>query len=371
MRFGLHQDGRFGPERGDPARSGARRAREMIEEAVLADEVGFHVYGVTEAHFTLYGTSSPEVILGAVAARTRSIRLRPMSTVLLAFNHPIRVAEFLGTLDCVSDGRAEVAAGRSNSAHMLEAFGISPSETRAQWSESLDVLRKALSQDPFEHQGDLWTIPPRTVFPRPIQQPHPPLFSAATSIEGCRIAGEKGLGVISGNTLAGGWDFVRECHDAYRDGLATFDPSTGQVNASFGGFALKAYCAETNEQALEEARDIALDTFDGVIELYERLAAKSQDYEYMGAISTLKDRREDVPFLVDRAPYLSIGDPEFFIERCRRLEEIGVDEFVVNIDGMTHEQHMSAIELIGRHVIPLFPDEAPSPAATASGGAGV
>ncbi len=84
-----------------------------------------------------------------------------MASVLLAWNHPILIAERLATLDIVSGGRAEICTARSNNLYTLEAFGVDPSDTVAQWADGMDVLGKALTQDWLEHDGPVWKIPPR------------------------------------------------------------------------------------------------------------------------------------------------------------------------------------------------------------------
>jgi alkanesulfonate monooxygenase SsuD/methylene tetrahydromethanopterin reductase-like flavin-dependent oxidoreductase (luciferase family) len=345
MRFFLLQDG---------VPNSARRFQEMIDEAVLAEEVGFHGYGIPESHFTGYGVSAPEILLGAIAVRTSRLRLRFTSALLLAFNHPIRVAERLTTLDALSGGRAELGTARSNQLVTLRSFGVDPSATRSQWNESLEAIARSLTEDPFEYHGAVWDIPPTTLMPRPTQLPHPPIFVAATSIDTHGIAGEKGIGVLSGNSLPGGWEYVQACVDTYRAALAHAQPLTSETNASVSVLALKAYIAETAEIAKEDAKEIIYRVVDTTIDMYSRLSEASPDYAYLRRILEVEDRRRDLDFLIERAPYFTVGTPEFLTERCKRLAEMGVDEILLDIDGMTHEQHMESIRLIGEHVIPKF-----------------
>ena len=125
-----------------------RRYQQMISEAVYAEEAGFDFWGASEQHFMgNIGMSATEVMYAAVAAKTTRIRLRHMIRLLLKFNHPLRIAEQLATLDLISNGRAELGTGRSNSLIALNAFGVSPTETRAQWNESLDIIAKAISDE--------------------------------------------------------------------------------------------------------------------------------------------------------------------------------------------------------------------------------
>lgn len=348
MKIGLVQDGALSPG-ADPE----RRMDELVEEAVLAEEMGFDFYGLAEVHFSEVLTiSAPEVLLGVIAGKTERIRLRTVSTPMLTFNHPIRVAERVATLDLVSGGRMELGTARSNQAHTIEAFEIDVNETRQQYSEGIEIAIKALSQETFEHDGPVWSIPERSLFPKPVQRPHPPVFASATSTETHKYAGEQGLGVMSGNSLAGGWDFVQECLDLYRSSWVDAADRGRLTNNSFSSLALRAHCAETNEKALEEAGDAAFEMVDLVMKWFTKLAEKSDDYAYMGRIEELKEHQRDLPFMVERAPYLTIGDPDLFVERCERLEGMGVDEFILEIDGLGHDKHVSAIELIGREVIP-------------------
>lgn len=363
MKLGLVQDGAL-TEGVTPE----QRIAELIEEAIFAEEMGFDFYGLAEVHFSdVLTMSSPEILLGAIASKTDRIRLRTVSTPLLAFNHPLRVAERVATLDLVSHGRMELGAARSNQSHTLEAFGIPVDDTRTQFTESLDIIRKALSQESFSHDGPIWKIPERQLFPRPIQSPHPPIFASATSEQTHKFAGQQGLGVMSGNSLAGGWDFVQQCLDLYRTSWQAASAKGLATNTTFSALALRAHCAETNDIALEEASEATFAMVDLVMTWFTKLAKESSDYAYMARIEELEAHRRDLRFMVERAPYFSIGDPDFFVERIIRLEAMGVDEFILEIDGLGHEKHMKALRLIGDEVIPRIQGDAKVTATPSSG----
>ena len=125
--------------------------------------------------------------------------------VLLPFpyNHPVRVAERIATLDILSNGRVEMGTGRSITVQELGGFGIPPKETRARWEEALDIIT-TIWRSPdgtFSYKGDYFDIPERTVVPMPVQKPHPPIWTACTSEDTHRLAGEKGLGLLSFTVL--------------------------------------------------------------------------------------------------------------------------------------------------------------------------
>ncbi len=139
----------------------------------------------------------------------------------------------------------------------------------------------------------------------------------------------------------------------YHGGLEEADPGPGGVvNKSAGAAAVVAHCAETKEQAYAEAEARAYRFLEEIAEWFAALAESSPEYGYM---SKLRERLEDkagFEAIVEESPYISIGTPEFFIERAKRLEELGYDEFLLNFDGLPHDQIMRSIELVGTEVIP-------------------
>lgn len=332
----------------------ASRYKEMVREGLAAEQAGFSTYLASEQHFnaTVATCSAPECFLAYLAASTSVIRLRVGSFVLLSFNHPLRVAERTATLDILSDGRFEMGTARSNNPGTLRAFGVNAGDTRAMWEESIQIIRMALTHDTFEYHGKIWDIPETSLMPRPIQQPHPPFHVSATSIETHLNAGKYGIGVMTGNSLPGGWDYLAEAMEAYRQGLQQADVGTGRLTESRSVLAAVAYCAETERQAQAEGAEVAGRFVGEVVKWYDRLSAASADYKSMAELRLVVDRQDDLPALIERSPYLSVGTPDFFLERCRRLRDIGYNEFILRIDGMAHEQHVKCIDLLGKYVIP-------------------
>jgi alkanesulfonate monooxygenase SsuD/methylene tetrahydromethanopterin reductase-like flavin-dependent oxidoreductase (luciferase family) len=348
MRVGLLQEGEV-----RPGVSYAQRYREMIDEVVLADELGFSAWGTSEQHFSAprFTVSAPEVLYAAIAAKTERIKLRPMAAVLLQWNHPILVAERLATLDIVSDGRAELTTARSNNLFTLEAFGVDPATTKAQWADGLDVLTKCLTSEIVEHDGPFWKIPPRPVIPRCVTMPHPPLSVAASSVNSHHDAGRRGMGVIGFENYFG-FGYLDECVQAYRKGFAERVDTGLAPNDYLGLFVATAYCAPTREQARQVARDVALGYFGFILDLYTPLG-KQSGYGYLDdPMERLQSHRGDLDFLITETPSVMIGTPDDFIERLRLLQGMGVDEVLLRIDGVGHEDILRSIELIGSQVIP-------------------
>lgn len=334
----------------------ASRYAEVVKEGQRAEEVGWHTVALSEQHFnhTLSTGSSPESFLGYMAAATDQVRLRFASIVLLPFNHPVRIAERVATLDILSDGRIDLGTARSNNPGTLKSFGVDPGDTRAMWDESAAIIEKALTEEVFEHDGPEYKIPPTSITPRPVQQPMPPMHVSAASAETHRKAGRRGIGVMTGNSLAGGWQYLEDSISEYRAGQAEFDGDRARFVNCTGALALLAHCAEDSETARREAAELVGRGIALVGKWFEGLVKATTDYAAMAPFKEVIDRREDLEFLIDRSPYISIGDPDFFIERCRKLEQMGYDEFIVRVDGMGHEKNMQTIELFGEHVIPAL-----------------
>ena len=138
----------------------------VVDQAVRGEQVGFtHVWTV-EHHFLdeFSHCSAPEVLYGAIAARTSRIKIGHGVRLLPApYNHPLRVAEMAATLDCLCDGRLEFGTGRSSTRAELEGFGIDPDDTRGMWEEALEVVIGAWTNEVFEHHGRYFQVPPRSV----------------------------------------------------------------------------------------------------------------------------------------------------------------------------------------------------------------
>src|SRR6202140_4980299 len=145
-----------------------------VEQAVLADELGYHTVWAVEHHGLLEYShcSAPEVLLGFVAARTRQIRLGHAVTLTPhRYNHPIRVAERIATLDILSGGRVSWGSGKSASLVEQAAFEIDRTTLHEQWLEALEIIPRMWKEPVFQYKGRFFDIPPTQVIPKPVQAP--------------------------------------------------------------------------------------------------------------------------------------------------------------------------------------------------------
>ena len=338
------------------------RYHEVIKEAIFAEEMGFEFFGSSEQHFipTGYTISAPEVLYGAIAALTSTIKLRHMSVVALKFNHPIRIAERLATLDILSRGRVEFGTARSNNIQYLNTFGVDPTNTRSEWRETLEVVVRALTESPFEFHGEHYDFDPVDVVPKLYRPQCPPIFVSASSYETHRVAGQIGIGAMSFDNWFG-WEYLEGCINEYRQGLLEAEPIGGlyDVNARSSFLTFPAHCAATREQAVTESRSTIIGLCTGVQHLYLEMARGEAarggtGYDYLHRMEDLDEHKNDVDYMIDSNPTVLVGDPDQCIERCKELEKIGVDEVILKIDGYGHHTNLRSIEMFGKYVLPEF-----------------
>lgn len=353
MRFVLFQEG--GTLRGETHH---RRYWDTIEEAVFAEEMGFHAWGMSEHHFfsDMAVSPVPECLYSAIAMKTSRIKLRYMSRLVSAI-HPILVAEQTAATDILSNGRIEVGVARGNTLLQLDAFGVSLDETKERAEEALDVIVRALSDDTFSHDGKHWgKIPERRLTPRCVQDPHPPFFKIVQSADSARDARRRGLGMITSDMYTG-WDALGEHLAAYNDvPESDLAPAVRRPVRSAGAFVGTARCAKTNDLALEAAVGDLTTTASAIInDIYVQLAERSTaGYAHFDHIRELRDKIDDLEFLRNCGPTVLVGDPDHCITQIHRMAELGADEVILRIDYGTHDELMSTIEAFGKWVIPHF-----------------
>lgn len=171
-----------------------RSYKEALEQIKFAEEMGFEYVWETEHHFLekFSYSAAPELFLTAVAQNTKKIRVGH-GAVLLTMNHPVRVAERAAVLDILSDGRLEFGTARGVTEAELGGFMIEPEDSRPMWEEALRMIPRMWMSDRFEWNGRFFKVPPRNVIPKPVQQPHPPLwFVSIGPGPGAWIAEQKG-----------------------------------------------------------------------------------------------------------------------------------------------------------------------------------
>src|ERR1700738_679050 len=179
-------------------RSANQFVADITAEALYADQLGMHSAWIGEHHFNTLGVlSCPDLVLSYVAARTKHIRLAPAVTVL-PLHHPIRVAEQWATLDLLSGGRVDFAAGRGYDRREYLPFKVSFEENQEVFAEGMEVVRRLWSSDePISHNGKHYQFEDVAITPSPVQRPLP-AYVASFSQPSMELAARLGWRLVCG-----------------------------------------------------------------------------------------------------------------------------------------------------------------------------
>jgi alkanesulfonate monooxygenase SsuD/methylene tetrahydromethanopterin reductase-like flavin-dependent oxidoreductase (luciferase family) len=339
----------------------ARIIRDVVEQVRFAEEMGFRYVWLTEHHFLeeFSHCSAPEVLLGAFSQVTTEMRLGH-GVVLTPpkYNHPARVAERCAMLDCLSGGRLEIGTGRSVTPTELEGFEIDGNYSREMWLEGAQALVKLLTEEHASLDGDFVHMPARTVVPRCVQKPHPPMWMAGTSPDTTQRAADLGLGVLF---FAHGIvpEHLAASVEAYRAGVTQATPLAKVVNNRLAGF-VNGLCGDDDVETKEVAGRHAFDYVLRGMQLsrWPRGVEPPRTYEYTKA--AMWDGEEAFrnlgPEGMVKQGMIMAGDPDSCNDLVRRYADVGVDQLIIHMQpaGLAHERIMDSIRLLGTHVIPEY-----------------
>ncbi len=359
MEFGLFYEICV-PKPWDPGKE-ATIFRQVVEQVKFAEEMGFKYVWFTEHHFLTEQShcSAPEVLLGALALQTSTIRLGH-GVVLTPppYNHPARVAERIATLDILSGGRVELGTGRSSTPTELDAFGIDGDEARDMWLEGTEALVRLLTEEEVALDGRYVQMPPRTVVPRCVQQPHPPLWMAGTSPTTTQRAAEAGMGVLFFAHGIPPEDLVENVR-IYRDNIGRHDGVGRVLNDRLAGFCV-GLCGADDAVARKIGGEGAFHYITRA-QQYARWplgVAPPKSYEYTLEMmwEGEKNLRALGPEGMVEQGVVMAGTPERCMDTVQRYADVGFDQLIVQMDtwDTPHSAVMESIELFGSEIIGQF-----------------
>lgn len=322
------------PETGK-LKSHAERLREVVEEIVLADRVGLDVFGVGEHHRADYAASSPAVLLAAAASQTFNIRLTSAVTVLSSAD-PVRVFQDFATLDGISNGRAEIMAGRGSFIESFPLFGQDLSDYNELFNEKLDLLLKLRESEVISWDGKHRpAIDRRGVYPRPVQEPLPVWIGSGGNPESVVRAGKLGLPLVL--AIIGGQP-------------AQFAPLVQlykRTAAAAGHDLSKLKIASHSHGFVGETNRAAADAFFPSTQYAMNVIGKERGWAPY--------TRETYDNARSLEGALYVGDPDYVAKKIIKLrKEVGITRFLLHVPvgSMPHDEVMSAIRLLGAEVAP-------------------
>ncbi|AHE53419.1 LLM class flavin-dependent oxidoreductase [Sphingomonas sanxanigenens] len=358
----------------DTSRESEQRTfHEAVEQAVYAEDMGLDGIWAVEHHaLTQYShMSSPETFLAFVAGKTDRIRIgHGVICLPPAMNHPVKVAERVATLDILSRGRVNFGIGKGGTQQEAGTFGYDFAELQPMIDEAMYLIPKIMVEDEIEHHGKYIDIPRRPIHPKPWQQPHPPMFMAATREESLINAASRGLGgMILGFSKP---DDTARLNAAYRAAFARRDPA--QQVPYVPNEYLAVGCPIIVSDDREKARRIG---FRG-----QRFFAQAIHYWYGGGtkpeveeLSSEEHAAEVKRVEAATIAYLNeaqipvtpaatdmynldhaYGTPADAIAHIERLEAAGADEvlMLMQMGTVPHEAIMETLRHLGETIIPHF-----------------
>lgn len=320
--------------------SHAQRLREVVEEIVLADQVGLDVYGVGEHHRKDYAASSPAVVLAAAASQTKRIRLTSAVTVLSS-DDPVRVFQDFATLDGISNGRAEIMAGRGSFIESFPLFGYDLNDYEQLFNEKLELLLRIRDSEKVSWEGGHRpAIHDLGVYPRPVQNPLPIWIGSGGTAESVVRAGVLGLPLVL--AIIGG--SPRQ--------FAPLVQLYKRAAQEAGHDIAKLPVASHSHGFIAESTEEAADKFFPSTQQVMNVIGRERGWGHY-------DRRNyDAARSLEGALY--VGDPDTVAEKIIHLrKQVGITRFFLHVPlgTMPHEDVMRAIELLGKEVAPRVREE--------------
>ncbi|RPG81434.1 MAG: LLM class flavin-dependent oxidoreductase [Crocinitomicaceae bacterium TMED135] len=316
----------------------AQSIEKLINRIVKADQVGLDVFGVGEHHRREFLDSAPHLILSAASAKTKNIILTSAVTVLSAAD-PVRVFQNYATLDLISNGRAEIIAGRGSFTEAFELFGYDLNDYDQLFEEKLELLIKIQNNDTVNWMGKYRPdINNQTIFPRPVQNPLPIWIGVGGTPQSFIRAGKLGLplmiAVIGGETHR-----FKPLVDMYRESGRRAGHSSKKLKV---GLHSLGYVAENSKKAVE-------DYFPGYAKTFTRIG-KERGWP---PVTLERFKAQNGPLGA-----LMIGSTEEIAEKILRHSEAlgGISRFTFQMDNaeLSHKQLLKSIELIGEKIRPII-----------------
>jgi alkanesulfonate monooxygenase SsuD/methylene tetrahydromethanopterin reductase-like flavin-dependent oxidoreductase (luciferase family) len=366
-----------------------RRITQALEQAVLADQLGYGCWWQVEHHgaeeFSL--SSAPELLLTAISQRTNRIRLGHSAVLAPGrLNHPIRAAERAATLDHLSEGRLEFGLTRSTIPEW-RLFNIDAADARAQTAQAFEMIPRIWTEERFSYRSEFYDIDDVLIAPKPYQKPHPPLWQAASSPPSFEDAGRRGVGVL-GTTLWEPLPRVQALVELYRAAVAQCEPVGAFVNNQVAFFTF-VHCADTDAEAVRNGAAAAAAWYTvRALTFFEAKAAFLENAARQQALLDAPDGggltgdfvRADQAIPPNHAQIcigrilegehvsddeifdalrdqdsLIVGSPSTCRKKLRMYADLGIDRLMCfhQVGALPHEAVMKSIRLVGE-LIPEF-----------------
>jgi alkanesulfonate monooxygenase SsuD/methylene tetrahydromethanopterin reductase-like flavin-dependent oxidoreductase (luciferase family) len=334
----------------DNTRTPNQFVADITAEAIYADQLGMHSAWIGEHHFNSLGVlSCPDLVLSYIAARTRHIRLAPAVTVL-PLHHPIRVAEQWATLDLLSNGRVDFAAGRGYDKREYLPFHVTFEDNHGIFEEGLEVVQKLWeAKNRISHHGKYYSFDDVRITPKPVQEPIP-AYVASFSKPSIELAARLGCGlVVAPFAAAMSYGGLKQVADLYTETCVQHGNRPGRMMCSYFAHVAQGKKEEGTARArqIRYYRECVIPALPGD----PQTAPPSYRY-FVDMVERLqKVKPED---LTENSVLL--GSPGQIIDTLKKVEAAGFEEVILyfNVGLKPHTQVMEEMDRFMREVAPAF-----------------
>jgi alkanesulfonate monooxygenase SsuD/methylene tetrahydromethanopterin reductase-like flavin-dependent oxidoreductase (luciferase family) len=326
--------------------AGATAYRDMIERLQYVEDLGFDWVSVSEHHYSPRILSpSPIVSAAYIAARLQKITIAVLGPIV-PHSNPVRVAEELAMLDTLAQGRLVVGLLRGTTNEAL-TYDLNPQEARERTDEGMELILKAWTEPhPFGWQGRHFQYRTVSIWPRPLQEPHPPTYALGTSRESCEFAARHHLGC---GVSYGPFEVMAKATRYYREQCARYgwQPTPEQII-----YRANMLVADTDEEAQELLRKQPNQAPFAMREAVRNAIVTLDARNIAGEARTLN--------VTGALPTTFVGSPDTIVEQVRRCREqvgAGVLDLSLYPPGSGDvDALMRALELFGKKVMPRIRD---------------
>jgi alkanesulfonate monooxygenase SsuD/methylene tetrahydromethanopterin reductase-like flavin-dependent oxidoreductase (luciferase family) len=327
-----------------PEQTPAAAFAEALDQIEAADRWGLDAIWLAEIHQQARRSvmSAPMTVASAIAARTKRIKIGT-GVQVLPLCHPLRLAEETATVDQISQGRLLFGVGRSGNPRSYMAYGVPYSESQARFLETLEIVKRAWTQERFSYDGNFWHFDNASAVPQPYQKPFPPIRVAAASEETFPSLGEAGYPIfvaVRSGSLVGLAPDLAAYRQAYK---AAGHPGEGEVY-----LRLTLHIADTDQQAFDEAEESIMS---GYRTLSTRLEGAPNRRRAAEALTIRSISYEEV-----QRDKVIIGGPERVADRLLQLhQELGLNGILaeLNFGALIRPEPMTrSLQLLCEKVMP-------------------
>jgi alkanesulfonate monooxygenase SsuD/methylene tetrahydromethanopterin reductase-like flavin-dependent oxidoreductase (luciferase family) len=350
MKFGLLYIPDYHPEAHG---SFATYYDQMLEQIVTAEALGFDGAWFAEHRIPGFAFGNPAVFMAAAARLTRRIRLGT-AVALLPLHNPVRLLEDYSMVDVLSGGRLDFGVGRGLYKYDYDLSSVDMHQSRPRFDECLAVILQAWQHEVFSHQGQFFQYDQHSITPRPVQQPHPPIYMACVmSPESYEWAGAHGHHILTAPFFFTRFEEQQTRLALYSRALETagVDPASRDV---VGAYHL--YCGDSDAEVRRIAEP-GLRTYQAFTKGADLLRGAQRDAEQYKAWQGFFANRETITFEQMRATRAVMGTPDECAARIGQLSrEYGLNYFIfeINYGALPHGEVLRSLERFAREVMPRF-----------------